>query len=228
VAPTQQADEAEFVIETSRGGKTPMAAGVISGRLTSPGFEAYARRFHGSPYIKGVRELLQGPEYPKGFCLQPAFLKSVRLLGELGLSFDICMRAEELADGARLADACPDTRFVLDHCGNASVQWADRSQWERDMTEIGKRKNVVGKVSGVIKSCKPGQNKAEAIEPYVRHTLQAFGPDRVMFASDWPVCTLGASLREWVEALQQIVRGAPLEERRKLFHDNAARFYGLA
>lgn len=227
VDPRQQVEEAEYVIEVSRGHKTPMAAGVISGRPASPDFEAHARRFHGSPYIKGVRQVLQVESCPKGFCLQPEFVRSIRLLGELGLCYDICMRPGELADGIRLADLCPGTRFVLDHCGNADAQWTDRTQWERDMTEFGKRKHVVCKISGVIKTCAPGSDKARALEPIVKHAIHAFGWDRVMFASDWPVCTLTASLAEWVQTLRRIVRDATPEQQRQLFHDNAARFYGV-
>ncbi len=229
VDPKQQVEEAEYVIETSKSGKTPMVAGVISGRPASPGFEKYIRRFEGNPYIKGVRQVLHVPSCPRGFCTQPDFIKSIRLLGKMGLSFDLCMRPADLTDGMKLVDACPDTRFVLDHCGNGNAQHDQeaRSQWARDMVEFGKRPNVICKVSGIVATCKPEQDKARALEPIVLHTLRAFGPDRVMFASDWPVCLLAASYREWVESLQRIVRSESAENQRKLFHDNAVRFYGL-
>jgi L-fuconolactonase len=68
----------------------------------------------------------------------------------------------------------------------------------------------------------------DQLEPIIHHVLASFGPDRVMFGGDWPVCLLGATYREWVETLRQIVRDHKPEEQRKLFHDNAIRFYGLA
>jgi predicted TIM-barrel fold metal-dependent hydrolase len=227
VEPGQQLEEAEYVIDLCRQHDGPMAAAVISGRPAAPEFKAYLTRFKGSPYIKGVRQVLHGGSTPPGYCLAPEFLRGIQLLGELGLRFDICIRPAELPDAVRLVDACPETRFILDHCGNADPQTADRSQWERDMAALAERKNIVCKVSGIIARAKPDRPKAEQLAPIVQHVSRVFGPDRVMFGGDWPVCLLGATYREWVEALREIVRGEALEDQRKLFHDNAARFYEL-
>lgn len=227
VVPEQQRDEADLVLEICAQGKTPMVAAVISGRPAEAGFREYITHYAHSPYVKGLRQVLHNAGNPTGYCLRPEFISGIQLLGELGLSFDMCPRAAEIPDFARLADACPDTRFILDHCGNANVQAEDRSQWERDLAEIATRPNVVCKVSGIVASAQPGAWTAADLEPIVRHVLQEFGPDRVMFGGDWPVCTLGATYREWVEALRWIVKDDPTENQRKLFHDNAARFYGL-
>ena len=88
-------------------------------------------------------------------------------------------------------------------------------------------KNVIGKISGIIASGAGGKWSVENLAPIVNHTLDVFGPDRVVFGGDWPVCTLAATFRQWVEALRAIVADRPLEERRKLFHDNAVKFYRL-
>jgi L-fuconolactonase len=226
VDPAQHVQEAEYVIDLCKRDDNPMAGAVIGGRPASPEFKEYITRFKGSPYVKGVREVLHGGK-PRGYCLEPEFVRGVQLLGEQGMSFDICLRPEELLDGAKLADLCPGTRFVLDHCGNANVQAADRTQWARDIAEVAKRKNVIGKVSGIVASAKPGEWKPQDLEPIVKHVLAVFGPDRVVFGGDWPVCTLGAAYREWVEALRWIVRDRSLADREKLFSKNAERFYGL-
>lgn len=228
VAPEQQQAEAEYVIDICKQGNTPMVAAVISGRPNSDGFAKYARQFKDSKYIKGIRQVLHVPGTPVGYCLEKAFVAGIRLLGELGLSFDLCMRSTELTDAAKLIDACPDTRFILDHCGNADVQAKDRTQWQRDIAAVAKRKNVVGKVSGIVASAKPEKWSADDLAPIINHTLKVFGPDRVMFGGDWPVCTLAATFRQWVEALRSIVKDRKDEEQRKLFHDNAAKFYRLA
>jgi len=83
-------------------------------------------------------------------------------------------------------------------------------------------------VSGIVASARPGLWTPEDLAPVVNHTLSVFGPDRVVFGGDWPVCTLAATYKQWVEALKMIVRGRSEQEQRKLFHDNAIRFYGLA
>ena len=146
----------------------------------------------------------------------------------MGLSYDICIRPGELPDAAKLIEECPGTRFILDHCGNANVQAKDRTQWQNDIGEVAKRKNVVCKVSGIVASAKPGAWSADDLAPIVNHTLDVFGPNRVMFGGDWPVCTLAATYRQWVEALKAIVKERKEEEQRKLFYDNAVKFYGLA
>jgi predicted TIM-barrel fold metal-dependent hydrolase len=227
VDPKQQVAEAEYVIDICRQGKTPMAAAVISGRPADPAFEAYLNRFKGSPYIKGLRQVLHTPATPAGFCLGEAFVKGIRLLGDRGLTFDLCMRPGELRDGLKLTEACPSTRFILDHCGNGPVFAKDRTQWQKDMTALAQRKNVVCKVSGIVAQCQPGKWTANDLAPVVNHTLNVFGPERVLFAGDWPVCTLGATYRQWVDALKEIVRQRPLAQQRRLFHDNAVAFYGL-
>lgn len=228
VDPKQQVVEAEYVETICRRHTTLMAAAVVSCRPALPGFRDYVRRFKGSPVIKGVRQVLQVPDAPRGLCLQPEYVSNILLLGELGLTFDICIRPTELADGIKLADSCPDTRFVLDHCGNAAARNPNYAQWKRDITEFGQRQNVVCKVSGIIKTVKPGWDAGKELEPAVRHVIQSFGMDRVMFGGDWPVCNLTSSFRGWVESLRWILRDVKPEDQRKLFHDNAARFYGLS
>jgi L-fuconolactonase len=227
VDPSQQVEEAEYVIDLCRRADSPMAAAVISGRPASPEFKVYITRFKDSPYIKGVRQVLHGGT-PPGYCLSPEFIRGIRLLGELGMRFDICIRPTEIPDAVKLVDACPNTRFILDHCGNADTQAADRTQWERDISALAERKNIVCKVSGIIAGTRPGRTKVEQLQPIIRHVLASFGPDRVIFGGDWPVCLLGATYREWVETLREIVKDHKPEEQRKLFHDNAVRFYGLA
>lgn len=227
VAPEQQVAEAEYVLDICRQGKTPTVAAVISGRPAANTFRNYVNRFKGNRYLKGVRQVLHGEGTPAGYCLAPDFVRGLRVLDETGLSFDLCMRAAELGDAVKLIEALPSLRFILDHCGNAGVQTKDLTQWRKDMARVAKHKNVVGKVSGIVASARPGKWSADDLAPIINHTLEVFGPERVMFGGDWPVCTLAATYRQWVEALKAIVRNRPADQQRKLFHDNAARFYGL-
>jgi predicted TIM-barrel fold metal-dependent hydrolase len=222
----QQA-EVDYIVGLCKSAKTPTVAAVISGRPAEPNFKRSIAQFQDSPYVKGVREVIHEARTPLGYCLRPEFIRGVQQLGQIGLSFDICIRAGELPDAGKLVDSCPDTRFILDHCGNEPVPKMDHTQWKRDMEALAKRKNIVCKVSGIVASAKKGAWKPEDLAPIVNHTLDVFGPDRVMFGGDWPVCTLAATFREWVGALREIVKDRPEEQQRKLFHDNAARFYGI-
>jgi predicted TIM-barrel fold metal-dependent hydrolase len=119
VDPSQQQAEVEHLIDICKSGAAPTMAAVISGRPASDGFKQYVTQFKGSPYIKGIRQVLHGGSTPAGFCLQESFVRGIQLLGELGLSFDLCLRPKELSDGAKLAEKCPGTQFIVDHCGNA-------------------------------------------------------------------------------------------------------------
>ena len=228
VAPADQLKEANWVSGVCASRKTPMAAAVVSCRPGKPGFEEYARRVHRSPYIRGMRQVLQVPETPRGTCIRSEYVRDIQLLGQLGMTFDICIRPTELADAVQLVDACPEVRFILDHCGNGAAQNPDQEQWARDITEIGKRGNVVCKISGIIKTVKPGGDPATELALVVNHCLASFGPDRVMFGGDWPVCNLSSSFAGWVSCLKTIVKDSSLTNQRKLFHDNADRFYKLA
>ncbi len=227
VDPSCRLAESEDVSAICASGATLMKAAVVSGRPASPGFADYAERFRGDRYIKGLRQVLHGPNNPAGFCLKPEFIAGIRLLGELGLSFDLCMRSAELGDAAKLVDACPDTRFILDHCGNPDVQAKDNSAWKRSIDDLAKRDRVVCKVSGLVESAKRGAWSADDLAPYANHVIDAFGWDRVIFAGNWPVCTVTATFAEWVHALKTIVHDRPRENQKKLFHDNAVRLYDI-
>lgn len=230
--PAQQQAEADFVIATCRQRDSGMVGGVVSGRPAAENFIAYIKQFRGSRYVKGVRQVLHADSTPPEYCLDPGFVRGVRALGEIGLRFDLCMRPAELADAGKLVDNCPGTQFILDHCGNAPVHTAggaapDRAQWQHDMAALAKRTNLVCKVSGLVNTAKKGAWGPADLAPIVNHVLDVFGPDRVMFASDWPVCTTVATLAEWIAALKAVVVERPADQQRKLFHDNAARIYGL-
>lgn len=227
VTPAQQVEEAEAILALIRSRKTPTVAAVISGRPSSEGFSEYLARFKESPEIKGVRQVLHGSETPAGYALDPAFIRGIQALGKAGLMFDICIRASELRDAAKLIDSCPDTSFILDHCGNADVRAKDRTEWRKDIADVAKRKHVVCKVSGIVASTKGEPWTPDDLAPILNHVLDVFGPDRVLFGGDWPVCTLGATYRQWVEALRTVVRDRSETDQRKLFHDNAMRVYRL-
>jgi predicted TIM-barrel fold metal-dependent hydrolase len=232
VDPMQQQAEADFVIATCGRPESGMVGGVVSGRPAADGFAGYVAQFKDSRVVKGVRQVLHVDSTPPGYCLDPKFVRGVQRLGELGLRFDLCMRPAELADADKLIDACPETQFILDHCGNAPVHAPDgtapdRTSWKRDITALANRRNLVCKVSGLVNTAKKGAWGPADLAPIVNHVLDTFGPERTVFASDWPVCTTVATLAEWIAALQAVVGNRSREEQKKLFHDSAIRVYGL-
>ncbi len=238
VAPEDQNKEADYILSLIKSGKSPTVAAVISGRPNSTDFADYMQRHRDNPLIKGVRQVLHASSAQRGLCLQPQFVKSIQLLGEMNKSFDLCMRPTELADGAALVRQCPDTRFIVDHCGNADPNaWAANdkqaaapahtiAQWQRDMENLARLPNVICKISGIVARAPQGW-KADFLAPAINFCLDQFGPNRVVFGGDWPVCKLGASFSQWVTGLKEIVQSRPREEQERLFHKNAEQFYSI-
>ena len=238
--PARRAEEAEFAISLCLEGGNPVSGAVISGSPGEEGFRDYIDRFKGNKFIKGVRQVLHVPSAGPGRCLQRGFVRDVQYLGEAGLSFDLCLRPGELGDAVGLVDQCPDTRFILDHCGNADPNVVNgaagydpdnpfshtREQWLSEIAALGEREHVVCKISGIVARAPAGWS-AGTLAPTVDHCLDSFGPERVVFGGDWPVCNLGASLGAWTAALRDIVRARPREDQAGLFTGNAERLYGL-
>jgi predicted TIM-barrel fold metal-dependent hydrolase len=229
VAVEDQVKEADYVIKTCTDAKTPMVAAVISGRPASDGFKDYLDRFQGNRYIKGLRQVLHTGATPPRYCLEDKFVKGIQLLGDRKLSFDVCVKNDQIDFATELVERCPQTRFILDHCGNPHIGTQDLAGWERALAKLAnaKNRNVICKVSGVYGNVTAADWPTARLTPIVRKVIDLFGWDRVIFAGDWPVVNLGASFKVWGETVRQIVRADSAENQKKLFHDNAVRFYGL-
>jgi len=238
----QKYSEAQYITEICERDDNPFCAAFIGGSPLSWSFRDYAELFKNNKRIKGVRQVLHPPDIEKGTCLETGFVDNIRFLGEVGLRFCVCIRPSELSDAVKLADLCPETSFILDHCGNAvpaivndrdageygsGIFSHGRDQWLRDIEQLAKRENVVCKISGMLFKTPPDSITPEFLSPTINHCLDAFGPDRVMFGSNWPVCTLSTAYEKWVGVLKEVVQDRSEEHKRKLFYDNAERIYGL-
>jgi predicted TIM-barrel fold metal-dependent hydrolase len=155
------------------------------------------------------------------------FIRNLAALSDYGLSFDICVLARQLPLAVSLVSGCPEVNFILDHCGVPQVKERILDPWRAHLAELAKFPNVVSKVSGLVAYADPKKWTAEDLRPYIDHVISCFGWDRVLFGSDWPVCTLSASYKHWVEALQSVTQSAGEMNQQKLFHGNAVRVYRL-
>jgi L-fuconolactonase len=219
--------EATEVIALCQNPESGTVAATIGGRPDAPGFAGYVKRHAASGKVRGVRQVLHGAT-PPGYCLRPEFVAGIRQLGELGLHFDLCMRPAELRDGAALAKQCPDTKFVVDHCGNGDVTAPAEAleDWRRSIAALAAQSNTICKISGIIARL-PQDMGTEALAPIVNHCLDSFGPERVVFGGDWPVCLLGRPLRTWIDGLTAIIANRPAPEQTALWSGNARKFYHL-
>lgn len=230
--------EARHVIGLCEDKTTHTLAATLGGRPDAASFADYVARHAASGKMRGVRQVLHGASTKPGHCLKEEFVAGIRLLGEKGLHFDLCMRPKELRDGVALAKRCPETRFVIDHCGNADVKAFhprlasgsapehEVDDWKSAMEELATLPNTMCKISGIIARL-PAGAAVETLAPIVNHCLDTFGPERVVFGGDWPVCLLGGTFRQWVDGLTEMLSQRPMNEQRALWSGNAVKFYRL-
>ena len=203
----------------------PLEGVVACGRPETEGFKAYLERIVGHPKLKGIRRVLHTQR--DDLAQSQVFVEHIRLLEQFGLSFDICVLARQLPIAINLVRACPEVSFVLDHCGVPDVKEKILAPWQSHILELSQFPNVTCKVSGLVAYADPVKWTPEDLRPYIDHVIHCFGWDRVMFGSDWPVCTLSASYKQWLDALMFLTRDAEESQREKLFWRNAERVYRL-
>ncbi|MFV0409481.1 MAG: amidohydrolase family protein [Paracoccus sp. (in: a-proteobacteria)] len=200
-------------------------AGIISAcRPEQDDFAAEIERAQAHGRIKGFRRVLH--VVPDEVSQSELFRQNIRRLGPAGLPFDLCMLARQLPLAAELVDAAPDTQFVLDHCGVPDIAGGAFESWARDIAALARRENVAVKLSGLPAYAREGWT-AEDLRPWVDHVTECFGTGRMVWGSDWFVCTLGGGLTRWVEASRALFGGHSEAERAALFSGNAERIWKL-
>jgi predicted TIM-barrel fold metal-dependent hydrolase len=218
-------DETRHLLALADQPDNPLEGIVACGRPESEDFKSYLDQIAGHRKLKGIRRVLhtQPDEVGKG----ATFIRNVKALSNYGLSFDICVLARQIPIAINLVSRCPDVAFILDHCGVPQIKEKNLHPWRTYITEIAQFPNVSCKISGLVAYADPMRWTTDDLRPFVEHTIASFGWDRVLFGSDWPVCTLSASYQQWVEGLRTITQAAGEVDERKLFHDNAIRVYRL-
>jgi L-fuconolactonase len=178
------------------------------------------------PRVKGVRRIVQS-DPDTAFCLRPGFVRGVQVLPEYGFSCDICIYHHQLAGTVELVRRCPDTSFILDHAGKPNIREHVLDPWREQMQELASLPNVMCKVSGLVTEADPAGWTPADLVPYVAHVLEIFGEDRVVFGGDWPVVLQAATYRRWIETLDALTAHLSDAAQRKLWAENARRFYRL-
>ena len=218
-------DESQMQAEAAFAGALgDNVVGVVAAcRPESDDFPAYLDRVAALPKVKGLRRILH--TQPDALSQHRRFATNLRRLARHGLTFDLCVRANQLPLAHALVEKCPDVQFVLDHCGNPDIRGGQLDPWRDEMRLLALLPNVACKVSGIVTNADPQGWSAEDLRPVVEHVVERFGWDRVVWGSDWPVCTLAAPLGRWMDATQQLLAEESLEQTARLFSRNAQRIY---
>ena len=218
-------DETRFILRLAENSDNPLGGVVACARPEKDGFSEYLAKLVGHPALKGIRRVLH--TQPDAVGQTATFIENVRSLSSYGLSFDLCVLARQLPIAIQLVNRCQSVDFVLDHCGVPQVKEHILDPWRDHIHEISSYPNVSCKISGLVAYADPKQWTAEDLRPYVEHCIECFGWDRVMFGSDWPVCTVSATLKRWVETLLFLTKAESEINLSKLFYENAVRIYKL-
>jgi predicted TIM-barrel fold metal-dependent hydrolase len=177
------------------------------------------------PLVRGIRDNIQG--HSPGFALQRSFVQGVREVGRRGMHFELCLQHPQLAETIELARRCPDVPLVLDHCAKPGIRGGEREPWLTQIRQLAALPNIVCKVSGLMSEAAPDRWQPEEILWYARQAADAFGPDRILFGSDWPVCEAAGGFEKWFRVAQTLAAPWSAGDRESFFWRNAERVYRL-
>jgi L-fuconolactonase len=194
--------------------------------LTDPRLGAVLDELQKRPKFKGVRHPVHD-EADDNWLMRPDVLAGLAELARRGLPYDLLLRPQHLPLVPRIAERVPDLRMVIDHIAKPLIAAQVMEPWARDIEAASKLPQVYCKLSGMITEADPKSCKAEHLKPYVEHVMRIFGPDRLMFGSDWPVCMLAGSWKEALAAFTQSIGAQPIEVREKLLGETARNFYRI-
>ncbi|MFF9542565.1 amidohydrolase family protein [Streptomyces albidoflavus] len=196
--------------------------------LTSPAVGdalAALREGAGGERLAGIRHQVQGESDPR-WLLRPDVLRGLRAVADAGLVYDLVVTAAQLPAAVEAAAKVPELTFVLDHLGKPPVRSGALEPWAGDLGRLAALPNTVAKLSGLVTEADWRRWTTAELRPYADTALAWFGPDRLMFGSDWPVCRLAASYERVVEAAAELTAGLSPAELREVFSGTAVRAYG--
>jgi L-fuconolactonase len=202
-------------------GWVDLAAADVVGRL------AELRAAPGGQWLAGIRHQVQEEPDLRWLC-RPDVRRGLAAVADAGLAYDLLITPPQLAAAIETVAAVPELRFVLDHAGKPRVRDRQLEPWRDLIRQLARHGNVTCKLSGLVTEADPVTWTVGDLRPYADALFDAFGPERLMFGSDWPVCLLAASYGQVITAAEELTAGLSGAERAAVFGGTAARTYGLA
>ncbi|NEC88709.1 amidohydrolase family protein [Streptomyces sp. SID12501] len=187
---------------------------------------ARLRELPGGEYLKGIRHQVQGEPDPE-WLLRPDVRRGLTAVAEADLVYDLVVLPHQLPGCVRAAESLPQLTFVLDHLGKPPIASGALEPWASALRALAALPNAVGKLSGLVTEADHASWTPAELRPYADTALDAFGPGRLMFGSDWPVCTLAASYGQVLSLAQKLAASLDRHEREQVFAGTATRVYGL-
>jgi L-fuconolactonase len=222
----QTVEESRWLLELAE--RAPIIKGVIGWvDLRSERIGQQLAELAGNPKFRGVRHVVQD-EPDVNFLLAADLQRGIGALHQFGLTYDLLVFPKQLPAAIELVRKFPDQPFVLDHIAKPPIKVGTLAPWREQIRELAKATNVLCKVSGLVTEADHTTWQGDDFKPYLEVIFDAFGEDRLMFGSDWPVCLLAGSYDRVFKLVDDYARTLTASVRAKLFGENATRFYGLA
>ena len=226
VQATTQPEEAAWLLNLAE--ENAFILGVVAWvDLTSPGLGHILDHLQVHAKFKGVRHPVHD-EPDDRWLLRAEVVEGLRELERRGIPYDLLLRPRHLPVVVELVERVPDLPMVIDHIAKPMIAQRVMDGWAEDMERIAKIPHIHVKLSGMVTEANPAKWSAEDLRPYVQHVLRLFGPDRLMFGSDWPVCLLAGSWKEVLAAFTQALGAQSIDLREKILGETAQRFYKLS
>jgi L-fuconolactonase len=205
----------------------PFIAGVVGWvDLTARDIDRQLDEFMAHSKFRGVRHLVES-EPADDWLIKESVLAGLRTLASRGVSYDLLVHPRHLKHVRVVAESCPTLRLVVDHLAKPRIARGEITGWGRGIKEVGACPNLWCKLSGLVTEAQHARWRTEDLKPFVDAALESFGPQRMMFGSDWPVCLLAASYDRVLDAAQTLLAGLGEEDRNRIFAGNAAEFYRI-
>jgi L-fuconolactonase len=182
----------------------------------------YFRQF---PKLKGFRHVVQGE--PKGFLSDSKFLAGVKKLSSFGFTYDLLIYHHQLKEALPFVQQLGEVKIVIDHIAKPSIKTGEKTHWELNMAALATFQNVYCKISGMVTEAHWNTWKQEDFDPYLDEVFEVFGPNRVMYGSDWPVCLVAATYESQFSIILNYLSRLSSAEKRLVLGENAERFYNL-
>ncbi|MBA3326314.1 MAG: amidohydrolase family protein [Rhodobacteraceae bacterium] len=179
------------------------------------------------PMVRGIRRIVEFDDDPRGLTLSDGFVEGVNLLEKYGMHFEINVNHTQMDIVRDFVQRIPMTPMILDHCGKPGIAEGELAQYREDVAELSRHPNLWIKLSDLPVEADHAAWTDADLRPYIDATLEAFGPDRTIYAGDYPVCLQATTLPRWVETLDRALAGLSAIELRKIYRDNANAFYRL-
>ncbi|GGO92502.1 amidohydrolase [Wenjunlia tyrosinilytica] len=207
---------------------SPLIAGVVGWTdLTSRDVGENLARLAGTGPLVGIRHQVQAEPDPR-WLVRPEALRGLQAVASAGLVYDLVVLPHQLPAAVEVAAAVPELTFVLDHLGKPPIAAGEPEPWARDVRALAELPNTVCKLSGMVTEADWRTWTVEALRPFADTVLEAFGPDRLMFGSDWPVCLVAASYADVLKAAVELTASLGPDEQAAVLGGTAARVYGLS